>query len=96
MFGSALGLTADQSPFPWQDVLLSRLSDCTGNRLALDVPTGLGKTSVIAAWLVALARQADLPRRLVYVVRLKKKAVYTRKRRAEQSLRACLVSRACE
>ena len=68
MFRSALGLDPDQSPFPWQEELLSRLSDCAGNRLALDVPTGLGKTSVIAAWLVALASKADLPRRLVYVV----------------------------
>lgn len=68
MFRSTLGLDADQSPFPWQEELLSRLCECTGNRLSLDVPTGLGKTSVIAAWLVALARKADLPRRLVYVV----------------------------
>src|SRR5688572_8598279 len=40
---------------------------------ACDVPTGLGKTSVMAIWLLALARQAtsdapSLPRRLVYVV----------------------------
>jgi CRISPR-associated endonuclease/helicase Cas3 len=33
------------------------------------LPTGLGKTSVIAVWLIALANQpAKLPRRLVYVV----------------------------
>lgn len=68
MFQSALGLNVDKSPFPWQEELLSRLSDCPGSRLALDVPTGLGKTSVMAAWLVALASKADLPRRLVYVV----------------------------
>ncbi len=35
---------------------------------ALDVPTGLGKTSVIALWLIARAHGAGLPRRLVYVV----------------------------
>ncbi len=40
---------------------------------ALDIPTGLGKTAVMAVWLIALARQAEdggvrLPRRLVYVV----------------------------
>jgi|SRR5579884_591776 len=34
----------------------------------VDVPTGLGKTKVIAAWLVARALGAALPRRLVYVV----------------------------
>jgi CRISPR-associated endonuclease/helicase Cas3 len=35
---------------------------------ALDIPTGLGKTSVMAIWLVARACGARLPRRLVYVV----------------------------
>ncbi|MFY9780667.1 MAG: type I-U CRISPR-associated helicase/endonuclease Cas3 [Candidatus Baltobacteraceae bacterium] len=35
---------------------------------AVDVPTGLGKTKVMAAWLVARALGAPLPRRLVYVV----------------------------
>jgi CRISPR-associated endonuclease/helicase Cas3 len=35
---------------------------------ALDLPTGLGKTSVIAIWLIARAHGANLPRRLVYVV----------------------------
>ena len=35
---------------------------------AVDVPTGLGKTSVMALWLMALAAGADVPRRLVYVV----------------------------
>lgn len=35
---------------------------------ALDIPTGLGKTKVMALWLIALASGAPLPRRLVYVV----------------------------
>ena len=41
---------------------------------AMDLPTGLGKTSVMALWLIALAEQMrdegkpSLPRRLVYVV----------------------------
>src|ERR1700679_3462958 len=40
---------------------------------AVSVPTGLGKTAVMAIWLVALAEhmgsgQIRLPRRLVYVV----------------------------
>jgi len=39
---------------------------------ACTLPTGLGKTSVIAIWLIALAESAKngvtLPRRLVYVV----------------------------
>jgi CRISPR-associated endonuclease/helicase Cas3 len=35
---------------------------------AVDLPTGLGKTSVMAIWLIARAHGAQLPRRLVYVV----------------------------
>ena len=35
----------------------------------LDIPTGLGKTSAVTIWLVALALRPDLiPRRLIYVV----------------------------
>lgn len=63
----ALGLRPDEAPFAWQRRLLAEL---TAGRLptALDLPTGLGKTSVMAIWLVALAAGARLPRRLVYVV----------------------------
>lgn len=35
---------------------------------ALDIPTGLGKTSVMAIWLSARLQGAKLPRRLVYIV----------------------------
>ena len=35
---------------------------------ALDLPTGLGKTSVMTIWVIARAYGARLPRRLVYVV----------------------------
>jgi CRISPR-associated endonuclease/helicase Cas3 len=35
---------------------------------AVDIPTGLGKTTVMGLWLAALAHGALLPRRLVYVV----------------------------
>jgi CRISPR-associated endonuclease/helicase Cas3 len=55
-------------PFPWQWELYRRFaageipSSC-------NLPTGLGKTSVIAIWLIALANHPDkMPRRLVYVV----------------------------
>jgi len=34
----------------------------------IDIPTGLGKTSVMAIWLAARGSGANLPRRLVYVV----------------------------
>ncbi len=64
---SALGLLPNHSPFPWQEALLEKM--CQGEIPdALDIPTGLGKTSVMAIWLVARACGASLPRRLVYVV----------------------------
>jgi CRISPR-associated endonuclease/helicase Cas3 len=63
----ALGLTDGETPFPWQEELLTSFVKGTVDR-ALDIPTGLGKTAVMAIWLVARACGADLPRRLVYVV----------------------------
>ena len=64
---SALGLAAPHAPFPWQQNLLrdfisGKIPSC------LDIPTGLGKTSVMAIWLVARFLGADVPRRLVYIV----------------------------
>jgi CRISPR-associated endonuclease/helicase Cas3 len=54
-------------PFPWQLELLQRFRH--GEVVSsLDIPTGLGKTAVMAVWLVARALGAPLPRRLVYVV----------------------------
>jgi CRISPR-associated endonuclease/helicase Cas3 len=54
-------------PLSWQRRLFAEL--LLGNvPAALDLPTGLGKTSVMAIWLLALAHDARLPRRLVYVV----------------------------
>lgn len=58
---------ATPSVFPWQHALLETLQ--RGEiPSALDLPTGLGKTSVIAIWLVARMLGARVPRRLVYVV----------------------------
>lgn len=60
------------SPMRWQNRLFGQLIN--GELpFALDLPTGLGKTSMMAIWLIALAEQAAagavrLPRRLVYVV----------------------------
>jgi CRISPR-associated endonuclease/helicase Cas3 len=60
-------LTGGNRPFPWQRALYERF--VAGNfPKACDLPTGLGKTSVIQLWLLALARNPKLPRRLVYVV----------------------------
>ena len=54
-------------PFRWQSRLFDLL--LAGQPpAAVDVPTGLGKTSVMALWLIALVRCADLPRKLIYIV----------------------------
>ena len=67
-FAPAFEALIGQPPFPWQ----RRLFDCwlSKGKLppAVDIPTGLGKTAVMALWLLAHARGAPLPRRLVYVV----------------------------
>ena len=63
----ALGLPNGEKPFPWQMELLRRFTNGAIER-SLDIPTGLGKTAVMAIWLVARAHGAALPRRLVYVV----------------------------
>ena len=54
-------------PFRWQIRLLRRMLNDDLPRF-VDIPTGLGKTSVMALWLIALAQGVKLPRRLVYVV----------------------------
>ena len=65
----ALGLSENETPFPWQQELLERFAEGKIEpALDIDIPTGLGKTSVMAIWLVARALGADLPRRLAYVV----------------------------
>jgi len=56
------------APLSWQQRLYDdhfRLGPLPGG---VDIPTGLGKTSIIALWLIARACGAKLPRRLVYVV----------------------------
>ncbi len=62
-------LTGDP-PFPWQEALYQRfISDRPDNiPSSCDLPTGLGKTSVMPIWLLGRAVCAALPRRLVYVV----------------------------
>jgi CRISPR-associated endonuclease/helicase Cas3 len=61
-------LTGAKEPFPWQEDLFARFVRCEIPSCC-DIPTGLGKTSVIAVWLIALAKlPAKMPRRLVYVV----------------------------
>lgn len=55
-------------PFPWQQSLYEKFIHGEIPSVA-DLPTGLGKTSVVAIWLIAFITHPDLmPRRLVYVV----------------------------
>ena len=66
-FSSAFRALTGHYPFPWQRRLFDMLRD---SRLpaAVDIPTGLGKTAIMAIWVLARAAGARLPRRLVYVV----------------------------
>ncbi len=60
-------------PFPWQSNLFARFLE-HNYPTACDIPTGLGKTSAISIWLLALAEHVragtlgGYPRRLAYVV----------------------------
>ena len=66
-FDAAFKALTTHRPFPWQRRLfdLLRSGDLPP---AVDIPTGLGKTAVMAVWLLSRAAGAPLPRRLVYVV----------------------------
>ncbi len=55
-------------PFPWQQRLYDKHFGRGMLPPAVDIPTGLGKTAIMAVWLLARAAGAPLPRRLVYVV----------------------------
>ena len=55
-------------PFKWQNGLYQDYFAKGEIPSALDIPTGLGKTSVMAIWYLALKAGKRVPRRLVYVV----------------------------
>ena len=67
-FENAFQALTGHWPFPWQRRLFEEHLSCGRLSPALDIPTGLGKTAVMAVWLLARAAGAALPRRLVYVV----------------------------
>lgn len=73
-FGDHFTTLTGKPPLPWQRRLYEKHFAHNALPAAVNVPTGLGKTAVMALWLIALARQcADkqtsrLPLRLVYVV----------------------------
>jgi CRISPR-associated endonuclease/helicase Cas3 len=67
-FDTAFRALTGHDPFPWQRALYERLTQGNVPR-SCDIPTGLGKTAVVAVWLIALAKCPEkMPRRLVYVV----------------------------
>src|SRR5271154_5524273 len=69
-FRAAFRSLTGNDPFPWQDAMYELMVKDSFEELAsCNIPTGLGKTSVIAIWLIALANAPEkVPRRLVYVV----------------------------
>lgn len=70
-FARCFHLLTGNDPFPWQAALYQRfISDSADNIPAsLAIPTGLGKTCVLAIWLLAYKHCPErVPRRLVYVV----------------------------
>jgi CRISPR-associated endonuclease/helicase Cas3 len=67
LFRKEFSAVQGDDPFPWQERLFKEF--CCGKLPpALDLPTGLGKTSLIAIWYLALKAKAPVSRRLVYVV----------------------------
>jgi CRISPR-associated endonuclease/helicase Cas3 len=55
-------------PYPWQERLYSNWLLQGKTPPGLGLPTGTGKTRLMALWLLALASGAPLPRRLIWVV----------------------------
>jgi CRISPR-associated endonuclease/helicase Cas3 len=73
-FASMFETLTGHAPLRWQQRLYDEHFARGELPSAISVPTGLGKTAVMAIWLVSLAEQMkargkpELPRRLVYVV----------------------------
>jgi len=93
-FGSSFEALTGNEPFPWQRALYEVLVSGQIPRM-LDIPTGLGKTSIIAIWLLALGRTSQgtsgkaLPRRLAYVVN--RRTVVDQATREAERLRGALL-----
>ncbi len=69
-FAAAFEALTGNPPFPWQEAMYELMVEGQFEELSsCNIPTGLGKTSVIAIWLIALANAPKkVPRRLVYIV----------------------------
>ena len=87
-FGTAFETLTSHAPFPWQRRLFDEYFARGLLPPAVDIPTGLGKTAVMAVWLLARAVGAALPRRLVYLV--DRRTVIDQASACAQQLRAVL------
>lgn len=68
-FENAFKALTGTPPFPWQQALYHEWFAAGKIPETCNLPTGLGKTSVITIWMIALASFPDrMPKRLVYVV----------------------------
>lgn len=68
-FKTRFEVLTGHEPFPWQIKLFEQWIAKGEPPRSCNLPTGLGKTSVVAIWLIALMDQpSKMPRRLVYVV----------------------------
>jgi len=67
-FSTIFSTLTGVQPFPWQVAFYERFIKADFPE-SVTIPTGLGKTSIIAIWICSLAvRPETTPRRLVYVV----------------------------
>ncbi len=90
-------LTGNDAPMSWQRRLYAERFLEGDIPSAVDVPTGLGKTSVMALWLIARAcasgeARARLPLRLIYVV--DRRVVVDQATAEAEKLRAALAGEA--
>ena len=68
-FATSFAYLTGHEPFPWQIELFEEWFVKGKFPRSCNLPTGLGKTSVIAIWFIALMNRPEkVPRRLVYVV----------------------------
>lgn len=67
-FDACFEALTGNAPFRWQKRLFFEHFATNELPQACDLSTGLGKTSVMAIWLIAITLNPALPRRLVYVV----------------------------
>ena len=91
-FAAAFAALTGNNPFPWQQALYRRF-EAGDIPVSCSLPTGLGKTSVIPIWLIALAnvrRRRAFPRRLAYIVN--RRTVVDQATREAEKLRSLLLA----